>query len=89
MKFGRLKNITRKKKFFKNHAENEAEGLVPDLRFVLKILYEVKASVLQLSSNFTKLYKTVSNFRLLIQRYAQFWFFRKGSGNRFSTKFCV
>ena len=60
MKFGRLKNITRKKKFFKNHAENEAEGLVPDLCLVFKnALCEVKASVLQLSSNLTKLYKTV------------------------------
>ena len=29
------------------------------------------------------------NFRLLIQRYAQFWFFRKGSGTSFSTTFCV
>ena len=27
------------------------------------------------------------NFRLLIQRYVQFWFFRKGSGNSFSTTF--
>ena len=25
----------------------------------------------------------------MIQRYAQFWFFRKGYGNSFSTKFCV
>ena len=29
------------------------------------------------------------NFRLLIQRYAQFWFFRKGSGSSFPTTFCV
>ena len=28
-------------------------------------------------------------FRLLIQRYAQFWLFRKGSGNSYSTTFCV
>ena len=26
---------------------------------------------------------------LLIQRYAQFWFFRKGFGNSFPTLFCV
>ena len=32
--------------------------------------------------------KTVYNFRLLIQRYADFYFFRKGFGNSFST-FCV
>ena len=26
---------------------------------------------------------------MLIQEYAQFWFFRKGPGNSFSTAFCV
>ena len=31
--------------------------------------------------------QTVQHFRLLIQRYAQFWVFRKGSGNSFSTTF--
>ena len=33
--------------------------------------------------------QTIKNFRLLIQRYGQLWFFRKGSGNTFSTTFCV
>ena len=33
--------------------------------------------------------QTVQNFRLLILRYAQFEFFRKGSGTSFSTTFCV
>ena len=33
--------------------------------------------------------KTVWNFGLLIQRYVQFSFFRKRSGNSFSTMFCV
>ena len=38
--------------FFKNHAENEAGRLVPDLfLFFKKALYEVKANDLQLSSN--------------------------------------
>ena len=38
--------------FFKNHAENEAERLVPDLFLLFrKSLYEVKASILQLSFN--------------------------------------
>ena len=31
----------------------------------------------------------VKKFWQLIQRYAQFWFFKKGSGNSFSTTFCV
>ena len=33
--------------------------------------------------------QTVQNFRLLNQRYAQFWLFRKMSGNSFSTTFYV
>ena len=38
--------------FSKNHAENEARRLVPDLAlFFKKALYEVKASGLQLSFN--------------------------------------
>ena len=40
----------------------------------------------ELGINLKNLFKT---FNLLIQRYAQFWFFRKGSGNSFSTIFCV
>ena len=38
-----------------------------------------------LSYNKNKMY----NFKLLIQRYAQLSFFRKGSGNSFSTTFCL
>ena len=38
--------------FFKNLAENEVGGLVPDLLlFVKKTFYEIKASGLQLNSN--------------------------------------
>ena len=38
--------------FLKNHAENEAEKLVPDhLLFFKKALHEVNASGLQLSFN--------------------------------------
>ena len=37
--------------FFKNHAENEVEGLFPDLYWISKNLYEVKASGLQFSFN--------------------------------------
>ena len=38
--------------FFKNHTENEARGLVPDLfLFFKKDLHEVEANGLQLSFN--------------------------------------
>ena len=41
--------MTREIFFFKNHAENEAGGLIPDLFvFLKKVLCEVKASGLQL-----------------------------------------
>ena len=44
--------MTTKIFFFKNHAENEARRLVPDLLlFFKKALYEVKANGLQLSFN--------------------------------------
>ena len=45
MKFGRLLECIVTNFFFKNHAEYEAEGLVPDfVLFFEKALYEVKAS---------------------------------------------
>ena len=56
-------------------------------------LYEVKASGLQLSFNIfqwpSAWYTTKKLFRLLIQIYSLFLVFRKGSGNSFSTIFCV
>ena len=36
-----------------------------------------------------QLKRNIWNFRTLIQRYAQFWFFRKGPGKSLSTKFWV
>ena len=53
MKFGQLiESINRNNFFFKNHAENEAVRLVPDLfSFFRKILYEVKANGLEVSFN--------------------------------------
>ena len=33
--------------------------------------------------------QNIQNFRIFIQRYAQFWFFRKGSGNRLCVTFYV
>ena len=68
------------------------------LLYIKKAFYKVKASkwsaawfhyisiALKLEYNKNKLYKTL---RLLIQRNTQFWFFRKGSGNSFSTTFFV
>ena len=49
-KFGQLiEYITRETFYFKNHAENEAGRLVPDLiLFFKKALHKVKASGLQL-----------------------------------------
>ena len=37
--------------FFKNHAENEAGRLVPDLLYFGKAFYEIKANGLELSFN--------------------------------------
>ena len=50
MKFGQLiEYITRETVYFKNHVENEAGRLVPDLiLFFKKALHKVKASGLQL-----------------------------------------
>ena len=36
-----------------------------------------------------QLRQNIQSFRILIQRYTQFWFFRKGLGNSFSTAFSV
>ena len=52
LKLGQEENITRKKNSFKNHAKNEGGKLVSDLVLFFKnVLYEVKASSLQLSFN--------------------------------------
>ena len=52
MKIGQLIEYNKRYFFFKNHAENEAGRLVPDLfLFLKKPLYEVKASGMQLSFN--------------------------------------
>ena len=52
MKFGQLIEYNKRNIFFKNHAKNEKEGLVPDLfLFFKKALYEVNARGLKLSSN--------------------------------------
>ena len=49
MKFGQLIEYNKRHFFFKNHAENKAGRLVPDLfLFFKKALYKVNASGLQL-----------------------------------------
>ena len=54
MKFGQLIEYDKRTIFFfKNHAENEAGRLVPELFiFLKKALYEVKTSAVQLSFNY-------------------------------------
>ena len=72
-------------------------GLVPDLfLFLKKALFEVNASGLRLSFNQFRYHQlgrqqkqSIQNFRIMIHRYAQFWFFKKVSGNSFSTTFFV
>ena len=52
MEFGQVIKYYKHMTSFKNHAENEAGGLVPDLfLFFKKALYEVKASGMQLNFN--------------------------------------
>ena len=52
MKFGQVTQYSKINIFFKNHGENEAGRLVPDIFLLFKkALYEVKASIMQLSFN--------------------------------------
>ena len=97
MKFGQLMEDNTRNIFLQKSCRNEAGRLAPDLfLFFKKALYEVKASVSQLSFNHfrqTSTRQTIKtkyiNFRLSIQRCPQFGFFRKGSGNSFSITFFV
>ena len=52
MKFSQSIEYNKRKCFFKNHEQNEAERLIPDLCLLFKkALYDVKTSGLQLSFN--------------------------------------
>ena len=52
MKFGQVIEYSKINTFFKNHGENEAGRLVPDTFLLFKkALYEVKASIMQLTLN--------------------------------------
>ena len=70
---------------FKNNAENEVERPVTDLfLFFEETLYKQK----QVLNTLILIYfgkQTFKEFRLLIKRYVQFWFFIKGSGTSFLT----
>ena len=67
IKIGQEQNITKKKFFSENYAENEAGRLVPGLFLFLKVLYEARclhefqyfSIVLNLAYNKNKLYKTL------------------------------
>ena len=94
--FGQLINYIKRNNFLqKSCGKWSMRTSFRPLFVVKKTLYEVKASGVQLSfNNFVVLNlvqwkKTAWNFRLLIQRYAQFWVCRKESSISFSTTFCV
>ena len=98
MKFGQLLEHLKNTFYLQNNGKNEAERLVPDLFFFFKkkrsftrgeskwlaASFQYISIAFNLAYRINKLYKTL---RLLIQRYAQFWFFRKGPGTIFSTYF--
>ena len=76
MKFGQLIEYIVKKIFLKNHAENEAGRLVPDLfLFFEEALLEVKALVSIYFDSSPLGYTIKSNYiklQTVVQRYAQF-----------------
>ena len=98
MKFGQLLEHLKNTFYLQNNGKNGAERLVPDLFFFKKkkrsftrgeskwlaASFQYISIAFNLAYRINKLYKTL---RLLIQRYAQFWFFRKGPGTIFSTYF--
>ena len=61
----------------------------PEITPCLVTFHAVYFNIFRQRSTWYTIKKTISNIRLLIQRYAQFWFFTKGSGSSFSTTFCV
>ena len=82
MKFGLLIEYNKINFFFKNPAENEAGKIVPAFfLFSEKVLYEISlqlvvCSLVSISLDSPQIgieqKQIVKNFRLLIQRYAQF-----------------
>ena len=86
IKFRQLIKYNVRNNFLKNHVGNEAERLVLELFFVLKEFYMKKKQVISTSISIyfgspwlghtTK--NCILNFRLLIHRCSQFWFYKKG-----------
>ena len=82
MKFGLLIEYNKINFFFKNPVENEAGKIVPAFfLFLEKVLYEISlqlvvCSLVSISLDSPQIgieqKQIVKNFRLLIQRYAQF-----------------
>ena len=82
MKFGLLIEYNKINFFFKNPAENKAGKIVPAFfLFLEKVLYEISlqlvvCSLVSISLDSPQIAieqkQIVKNFRLLIQRYAQF-----------------
>ena len=94
MKFGHLIEYNQRNVFLQKLCRKWGKKQVPDLfSFLKQALYEVKASGLQSSFNVfwypSTWYAAKTNLRLLIQKYAQFRFFRKGYGDSFYTIFCA
>ena len=85
--------MTREIFLFKNHAENEAGRLVPDVfLFFKKALYEVKASSLQLNFNIFRQSSTLHTIKTNCSELKTIdpeicSIFRKRSGNSFLTIF--
>ena len=97
MKLGQLIEYDKKSIFLQESCRKQAGRLAPGLfLFFKKDLDEVKANAVQLSFNAIQQPSTWhaikinwKNFRKSTQKQAQFRFFKKGSGNSFSTTFCV
>ena len=96
LKFGQLIKYNKRNIFLRHSYRNLGRKTSSKhFLFFKEALYEVKASDLQLSFDIFRQPSTWHTTKtnciklLLIQRYAQLRYFRKGSGNSFSTTFCV
>ena len=89
MKFGQFieynkSNIFLQKSYRKWDGETSSRSL-----FVFQEVYSLVSRYFDIPQISKQWKQTSYKFRLLIERYIQFWFFRKGSGNSFFTTFCV
>ena len=88
MKFGQLMEYNVRNTFLQKSCRIVADPIL----FFKKALRKVKAISVLIYFDTARLGHTtktnLKHFRLLIHRYAQFWFFIKESGTSFSTAFC-